>query len=178
MCGLFDDDERDSKRSLTKHEKDLLYLRANRKCEMCGDEIKDSMDMEAGHNKAWSKGGKTTLKNSLCLCHHCNRIQATESKKSLLKKLGVEDKESVMKGKLDSLSISQLKDLAKKKGIKIKGTVEENLFSRSTKAPTKKKYISKLKGIVSEEEINSLPKEVTKVKKKKKRNTSGGFFGF
>jgi hypothetical protein len=53
--------------------------------------------------------------------------------------------------------------------------LEAGFFSSHRKSPTKRQYISKLAGIVSEEEIHSLP-EVTKVKKKRKRSKSKGFW--
>lgn len=239
MTYWFDNDN-DSKRTLGIRDKQILYRKANKRCEnpKCNKEI-EFHDMQVGHKKAWSKGGRTTFKNSVCLCYGCNKLQGTDSWTVFLKKQGVEDKttsvkesletlsinqlksltkkhhikvngkveddyrkaptkkqyisklmgvvsekeinslpnELSLKESLETLSISQLKSLAEKHHIKVKGKVEEDSFNTYRKAPTKKQYISKLMGIVSEKEINSLPKEVPKVKKKKKGNRSEGFWG-
>ena len=47
----------------------------------------DYIDMEVGHkNKAHSKGGRTTLANSVCLCHGCNKRQGTDNWATFLRK--------------------------------------------------------------------------------------------
>jgi len=175
MSDWFDDDN-DSKRTLGIRDKQILWKRANKRCEnpACGKEV-DFDEMQIGHKTAWSRGGRTTIKNSVCLCYRCNKLQGTDSWATFLKKQGIQDKTTNMKGTLETLSIKQLKSLAEKHHIKIKGSVEESLFETTRKAPTKKRYISKLAGVVTEEEINSIPKEVV-VKKKRKRRSSGGLF--
>jgi hypothetical protein len=169
---LFDDD-RDSKRTLSIRDKQILWVNAKKRCEnsACRKKI-DFTDMQIGHKTAWSRGGRTTLKNSVCLCYTCNKLQGTDSWTKFLKKRGVEDKTSKNKKSLDTLSIRQLKSLAEKHHIKVKGRVSESLFETTRSSPTKKNYISKLAGVVSEEEINSIPKEVV-VKKKRKKRSSG-----
>jgi hypothetical protein len=176
MSGLFDDDN-DSKRTLGIRDKQILYRNANKRCQnpACGKEI-DFDEMQVGHKTAWSRGGRTTLKNSVCLCWRCNKLQGTDSWTTFLKKQGIENKATTMKKPLDNLSISQLKSLAQKHNIKVKGSVEENFFDSYRKSPTKKQYISKLAGVVSQEEINSLPVEVVDIKKKKKRRSSNSWF--
>lgn len=148
------DDENDSKRALGIRDKQILYRKANKKCEnpACEKSI-DFDEMQVGHKKAWSKGGKTTLKNSVCLCYRCNKLQGTDSWMIFLNKQGVKDKNSSLKESLETLNITQLKTLAKEHHIHVKGKVEED----NRKAPTKRQYISKLKGIVSEEKVKSLP---------------------
>lgn len=74
------------KRSLGKNDKDILYLRAKKKCEGCGKKI-DQSEMQVGHKKAYSKGGATTLANSACLCYRCNKLQGTGTLETLKKKL-------------------------------------------------------------------------------------------
>ncbi|MBN1156554.1 HNH endonuclease [Candidatus Woesearchaeota archaeon] len=167
--------ERDSKRSLGQRDKQLLYLRAKEKCELCHKPIK-YLEMEVGHNKAWTKGGRTTLKNCLCLCPTCNKLQGTDSKKQYLKKIGVKDKDEISKNKLENLSLSELKAIAKKKGIKVKGRASEGLFYSETSAPTKRQYINKLKGAVSGNEIKGTKKaKTTKIKKKRRRRSTNVF---
>jgi len=167
-------DDNDSKRSLGIRDKKILYRNANGKCQnpKCGKDIEFD-EMQIGHKTAWSKGGRTTFKNSVCLCYRCNNLQGTDSWATFLKKQGIEDKTTTMKRTLENLSINQLKSLAEKHHIKVKGSVVAGFgFEDSHRnAPTKKNYISKLKGIVSQEEIDSLPKEVVVKKKRKKRSS-------
>jgi hypothetical protein len=174
MSGLFDDDdEYDSKRRLGIRDIKILYRKSNKTCQnpTCRKKI-DFDEMQVGHKTAWSRGGKTTLRNSICLCYRCNTLQGTDSWATFLKKQGVKDTKATMKESLESLTVSQLKSLAKKHGVKVKGTVEEDLFDRTIKAPTKKQYISKLARVVSEKDLKSLPKAAKKTKKKRKRETS------
>ena len=172
------DDENDPKRTLGIRDKHILYRNAKGRCQnpACGKKIEFEDEMQVGHKTAWSKRGRTTLKNSVCLCYGCNNLQGTDSWAVFLKKQGIQDSKSTLKNSLDSLSLSKLKQLAQKHHIKVKGKVEESLFNSSRSPPTKKQYINKLSSVVNEEEINSLPKETPKVRKKrKKRDNSYGF---
>ena len=169
--GLFDDD-RDRKRTLGIRDKQILYRNAKKRCQnpACGKKIEFD-EMQVGHRQAWSKGGKTTLKNSVCLCYRCNKLQGRDSWATFLKKQGVKDKKAEMKDSLESLNMAQLKLLAKRHNIRVKGKTEEYMFHTERKAPTKKQYISKLKGVVTEKEIKSLPKQVKPARKRKKKKS-------
>lgn len=165
----FFDDYKDRKRTLGIRDKQILYRKAEKKCQNpdCGKEI-DFDEMDVGHKTAWSKGGKTSLLNCLCLCHRCNKLQGTDSWAVFLRKQGVEDPNSKqtkeVKQSLDALSISQLKYLAKKHNVAVKGELVEGFFDSSRKAPTKSQYINKLKGKVTTEELRSFPEEDPKKK--------------
>jgi len=167
------DDERAGKRTLGIRDKQILYRNANKRCQnpACGKKI-DFDEMQVGHKTAWSKRGKTTLTNSVCLCYRCNKLQGTDSWAVFLKKQGVEDTKvkqaKEVKQYLDSLSISQLKYLVKKHNVVVKGEIVEDLFTYYRKAPTKSQYIKKLSGIVTIQELRSVPKEATKIDKKKR----------
>ncbi|MBN1678375.1 MAG: HNH endonuclease [Candidatus Thermoplasmatota archaeon] len=179
--GLFDDD-RDERRTLGIREKQILYRNAKKRCQnpACGRRI-DFDEMQVGHRTAWSKGGRTTLKNSVCLCYRCNKLQGKDSWAVFLRKQGVKDEKAELKNSLESLSLQQLKALAKKHNIKVKGRTEEYLFGSERKPPTKKQYISRLKGVVTEKEVKSMPKKAKSVKKKRKKRSSGfwdDFLGF
>ncbi len=198
-----EDDERDSKRTLTTAEKYKLWYRADKKCEACGIDL-DYPLMEAGHDKAHSKGGKTTLTNSLCLCANCNKLQRTDSLKkfrkhpylenqgvknikSTLKKMEITvtksadeqaaDKKRKLKQSLDTLTIKQLKSLTEKYHVKANRSVVPDIFGSHTNAPTKKQYINKLSGKVTEKDLKSLPKETPKIAKKKKKTKSDDYWG-
>lgn len=75
------------KRTLGIRDKQILYERAKGRCEACSKKIEFS-EMEVGHKKAASKGGKATWKNSVCLCHTHNKLQGTDSWETFMKKMG------------------------------------------------------------------------------------------
>jgi len=80
-------DEKDSKRTLGIRDKQILCRKAKGICQNPGCNRKIEFDeMQTGHKKAWSKRGKTTLKNSVCLCYRCNKLQGTDSWATFLKK--------------------------------------------------------------------------------------------
>lgn len=72
------------KRSLSPQDRERLWIRSKRRCEACGKKISSSFECQAGHKKAFSKGGHTTKENLACICYNCNRIQGTRSWKFLL----------------------------------------------------------------------------------------------
>ena len=168
-------DDNNYKRTLSIRDKQILYLRANKRCEnpACGKKL-DFTEMQVGHKTtAWSRGGRTTLKNSVCLCYRCNKLQGTDSWATFLKKWGVEDPKVKLKQSLETLNIKQLKLLAEKHHIQIKGQIVEDSFR---KAPTKRQYINKLSGIVTEQELKSIPKETPRTVKRKKQRKSDNFW--
>lgn len=77
------------KRTLGIRDKQILYRRANGRCEnpSCGKKI-DFDEMESGHKNAASKGGSATLRNSVCLCARCNKLQGTDSWATFMRKQG------------------------------------------------------------------------------------------
>lgn len=171
----------DPKRSLTPRERQFLYENAKGRCEnpVCKKKI-TFFEMQVGHKIAHSKNGRTTLKNSVCLCYKCNHDQGTDSWDVFLKKRGVQtpemkakqDKEQI-KQKLTGLTLPQLKLLAAKHKAKPSGYVEESLFASRRIAPTKPDYIKSLSGVVTDEDIHSLPKpEAKPIKKKTRKQTN------
>jgi len=78
---------KDSKRSLSIRDKQIVWARAHKKCEFCGKRL-DFGSMQIGHKKAYSRGGKTTIKNAVCLCYEHNKMQGTDSWKTFLRKMG------------------------------------------------------------------------------------------
>lgn len=166
---IFFGDDYDSKRTLGIRDKQILYRNAKGRCEnpACGKKI-DFDEMQVGHKTAWSKGGRTTLKNSICLCYRCNKLQGTDSWATFLKKQNVVDSKTKLKKALQALSVKQLKYLADKHNIKVKGQLVEDFFDSYRKAPTKSQYINKLVGVVTERELSSLPKELPKKVRRKK----------
>ena len=160
-----------SKRTLGSRDRQILWERANHKCQFCGKEI-DLIDMQVGHKKAYSKGGSTTLRNSGCLCYRCNKLQGTDSWDTFLKKMGKEPEESKTKNYLKNLSLTQLKYLAKVNNISVKGRTEEDLFSTYQIAPSKTQYINALSKLSQSKIDSDLKKMPIPEKKKKKRKSS------
>jgi 5-methylcytosine-specific restriction endonuclease McrA len=95
------DNDTDSKRTLGIRDKQILYRNAKGKCEnpACGKKIEFD-EMQVGHKTAWSKGGRTTLKNSVCLCYRCNKLQGTDSWATFMKKQNVVDPKTKLKSTL------------------------------------------------------------------------------
>lgn len=86
------------KRTLGIRDKQILYHRANKKCEACGCKIEFS-EMQTGHKTAAAKGGNATLRNSVCLCYRCNKLQGTDSWATFMKKMGKSNVNSVTSNK-------------------------------------------------------------------------------
>ena len=154
----FWDDNKPIKRTLGIRDKQILYERSQHKCEnpACGKEIEFS-EMQVGHKKAYSKGGNTTLKNSVALCWRCNKLQGTDNWEVFLKKQGVSLPVDGVRQLLKKLSLSELKYLASKHGVKLKGRlVEGGLFTSDYRqAPSKNQYVRALASVVSEVDVKS-----------------------
>lgn len=170
---LFGDDYYDSKRTIGIRDKQILYRNANKRCQnpSCNKKI-DFDEMQVGHKTAWSRGGKTTLRNSVCLCYRCNKLQGTDSWAVFMKKQGVEDPKAKMKEALETLNIQQLKFLAKKHHISVTGQIVEGFFNSHRVAPTKRQYINRLSGVVTNSDLRSIPKEAPRTAKRKRRRKS------
>ena len=113
--------------------------------------------MQVGHKKAYSKGGGTTLKNSVTLCWRCNKLQGTDNWEVFLKKQGVTVPVDGVRQLLKKLSLSELKFLAAKHGVRLKGKfVEGGLFTSDYRqAPSKNQYVNALARLVSENDVKS-----------------------
>ena len=174
--------DRDDRRTLGTNDREHLWRSANKRCQnpKCNRKL-EFTQMQVGHKTAWSKGGRTTLANSVCLCYECNHLQGRDSWATFLKKLGVEDpkakEKKAIKQSLEALSISQLKFLAKKHSVKVEGEIKEgDYFTAPRKiAPSKSKYVSKLSKVLTEQQLRSLPKKTPKTAKKKKKGTTTYF---
>ncbi|MDD5126683.1 MAG: HNH endonuclease signature motif containing protein [Dehalococcoidales bacterium] len=165
-------DERDSKRSLGIRDKQILYRNAKGRCQNpgCGKKI-DFDEMEIGHKTAWSRGGITTFRNSVCLCHRCNKLQGTDSWAVFMKKQNIKDPKTELKESLKNLTLQELKLLAAKHKVRVAGYVEEDLFSSRRVAPTKSQYITKLSKVVTDSDLRSRPKPPPKPKRRARRKS-------
>ncbi|MBN2336132.1 HNH endonuclease, partial [Candidatus Bathyarchaeota archaeon] len=160
--------EESRKRTLGSRDKQILWERAGRKCEACGEPI-SYIEMQVGHKTAFSKGGSTTLRNSVCLCYKCNKLQGTDSWSKFLKKLGKTPTSSDSKDLLKTLTVTQLKELTKMHSIKVRGKKVEGFFEDTVKPPTKSQYISAISKKISLQEINESINKIPQPEKKQKK---------
>jgi hypothetical protein len=165
-------DDKATKRTLGIRDRQILWIRAKKKCENCGKSL-EFHEMQIGHKTAWSKGGSTSVKNSVVLCYACNKLQGTDSWTTFQKKQGRKVEESnPVKTNLKDLTLTQLKKLAREKHITLKGKTEEGLLFSKTIPPTRSQYVNALSSKITEKEISSLlAKKEAKTVKKKKRIT-------
>lgn len=141
-------------RTLGTRDRQILYIKAGKKCENCGETL-EFYKMQAGHKKAASKGGSATLKNCVCLCYSCNKLQGTDNWITFQRKQGKTIESDKIKNRLTDLNLKKLKLLATKHNIKLKGRIDDSCFDTVRKPPSKKQYVTKLANVVTEEELNS-----------------------
>lgn len=176
IMGFFDEPQR---RSLGIRDKQIVWERAEHKCESCAKEI-TFPEMQVGHKTAYSRGGSTTLKNSVSLCYACNKLQGTDSWTTFQKKLGrqVEGDTSNVREKLNELTLPQLKFLASNHNVKPRAKVVEGWIEDKKLPPGKKQYVNALSKIVTETDIEIAKTTIIEkpVAKKKRRKTSSSWF--
>jgi hypothetical protein len=169
-------DEPKRRRNLGIRDRQILWERAKHKCQACGKKI-DYTEMQVGHKTAYSKGGSTTLRNSVCLCYKCNKLQGTDSWSTFLKKLGKSTPSNEAKTILKTLTVTQLKQLAKKHNITVRGKKVEGFFDVTIKPPTKAQYVNTIARKVSIQQIKSFKKNIPATpKRKKKQSTKDDWF--
>jgi hypothetical protein len=71
---------RDRKRTFSEDERLVIWLRAGKKCQKCGSELRELSDMQADHHRQWAHGGETSLANGRALCESCNLEEAKKVK--------------------------------------------------------------------------------------------------
>lgn len=113
--------------------------------------------MQVGHKTAYPREGGTTLRNSVALCYGCNKKQGTDSWEVFQKKQGKTIGVDNLKNILSSLSMKELKYIAAKHGIKLKGRYVEGgiLEDGYYQAPSKQRYIKELARVVTEDDVKS-----------------------
>jgi len=163
-----------ARRTLGTRDRQILYDRAQHKCENCDKELGFS-DMQVGHKNAYSRGSGTTLRTVVALCYGCNRKQGTDSWEVFQRKQGKTVAIDNIRHVLSGLSVQKLKYLAGKHGIKLKGTfVEGGLFEDDYyRSPPKTRYVKELARVVSEKDIKSELKSMpAPAPRKRTRRTS------
>ena len=149
MSDFFGNDDNDAKRTLSFRDKEIIHKNAHFKCQNCGKHV-EFVEMQVGHKTAWSRGGRTTLKNSVCLCFSCNRLQGTDSWATFQKKQGKEvvSKDDPRKTELihilQPLKIGQLKELCDKLNVDRPKAKDVGGYFTEMKAPNKSAYLRKI----------------------------------
>jgi hypothetical protein len=151
--------------------KKMVYDRDKGICRFCGKRV-HPFEAEIGHNKAYSRGGKLTFRNAILLHPACNRSMRTQTLKQARRSIGLEAPENKTKSALNALPISKLRFLAKKHGVRVKGTLEEGLFSSTRHPPSKAKLVNALAKVVRKERIASELTSMPVPKKRRKRRES------
>jgi len=101
----------------------------------------------------------------------------TLSLKQVRKKLGLpETPEDRSKKLLQKLSLCELKYLAQKHRIKVKGRISEDWFSETKMPPSKRQYVNALVKELNEAQIKREIGKIPKTERKKKRKKSGTWF--
>ncbi len=168
--GLFWDDEPVRKTS-PKLLRKLVWDRDRGRCRICGEKV-DQWNWELGHDKAHSRGGRMTLRNTFVVHPFCNRSQSTQSVRELRKRLGMGTLRGDIRKQLKGLTITQLKYLAKRRNVSVRRTVEEGLFSSTVRAPSKQKYVNALSKVVTKSDINSAAYYRPEPKRRRRRRES------
>ena len=178
IFSLFGDNGNSSPRTLGIRDKQILYRNAKGRCENPGCKKKIDFDeMQVGHKTAYSRGGRTSFKNSVCLCYRCNKLQGTDSWVVFLTKQGMkaeENPKAKVKRLLQSKSVSELKILASKHKVKVRGTAIDDLWSGThTNAPTKSQYISKLASVLTLTDLSKPARKTIATRPKAKSIRNG-----
>lgn len=173
---LFRDDE-GTRPTPTKALKRMVYQRDKGICCLCGKRV-DPFDFEIGHNRAHSRGGKLTLKNTILLHPACNRSMRTLTLKQVKATLGLPaTPEEKAKKVLSRLSMRELRHLAKIHRVKVKGRVSEGFFSETHLPPSKRQFVNALAKELTETQILREVSRMPKPKKKSKKKSGWSIFG-
>ncbi len=151
---------RDSRRTFTQTQKNEILVQQDYKCAKCHTRL-DVRIAEYHHIKGWAAQGRTVIRNGAALCPNCHKLT---THKERLKSIEIKSSgtQPVSSQTLEKLSTKQLKFLAQKHHIRIKGSTRWSLWDGDyTNPPTKRQFITKLKGLVTVNDINTLPKEDT-----------------
>ena len=162
---------RDSKRTLSQGDKSQLMQSAGHRCEAC----KMRGKLTSGHIKAHSKGGKTSLKNSVALCMECNSNMRNKSYKAYMKEMGWRIPKSVtlrtgLENPSPAKKTATKKTTAKKKVVK-KKPVAKKAVKKTTvkkKVPVNKKPTAAKKPVKRTASKKNVAKKKTTTKTKRK----------
>jgi predicted restriction endonuclease len=158
---------RDRRRAFTITQKNEILYQQDTRCAVCHVKL-DLRVVEYDHIKAWAASGRTITQNGAALCPNCHRLKTHKERLKSIDRKSTEMKPA-LSFSLDELSTKQLKFLAQKHHLRVRGSTGWNLWDGDyTKSPSKRQYIAKLKGVVTANDINALRKEETRNTKKRR----------
>jgi len=114
--------------------------------------------------RAVARGGRLTIKNTFVIHPSCNRSMATKTRAELARTLGLSLPGAQAREALSKLSMAQLRVLANKHGVKVKGRIEEGVFfwsENERKPPTKRQYVNALAKVLTAEDLK---KEIARMR--------------
>jgi hypothetical protein len=167
-------DEPERRRTPKQLLRRLVWERDNGVCQICGKKV-GQFDWELAHDKAHAKGGKLTLRNTFVAHSSCNSSQGTLSLRQTRRAIGITTPEDNLKKELKRLTVSQLRRLAAKSGIKVHGTVSEGFFETTRVAPSKTKFVNALARKVNLKAVQAAGSFKPEPKKKRRRRQTGLF---
>ena len=167
-------DEPEARRTPTKILRRLVWERDKGICQICGKKV-GQFDWELAHNRAHAKGGKMTIGNTFVAHSSCNSSQGTLSLMQTRRAIGLTGPQDNIRRALKGLSLVQLRNLASKKGVQVRGSVSEGLFETVRTAPSKAKYVNALAKRVSIGEIGKAKAFVPANPKRRRRRDRGLF---
>jgi len=147
------DDDGPKRRAAPKALRRMVWIRDRGICQVCKQPA-DAFDWELGHDRAVSRGGKLTLKNTFVVHPNCNRSMSTLTKSELAKKLGLPTGNPA-RDALKGLSLRELKALAEAHRIRVKGRVVSGgwLSEDRKQPPTKRAYVNALAKVIRPEDV-------------------------
>lgn len=142
---------RDGRRAFTTTQKKHILLQQNYKCAMCFKKL-DLTIVEFDHAKPWSENGVALHPD----CHRRKTLKENLKKVDKVRKPTKPKIESKLltKQELNRLTVTQLKDLAKKHNFRLSSNVYTSLlWGTKYTPPTKQQYVNKLFGKVFNTEL-------------------------
>jgi len=95
-----------------------------------------------------------TLKNTFVVHPRCNRLQHTLTLKETHRYMArPETDKDKARRLLNSLTVDQLKNLAGRHGIKLKGKVVDSFLWRETIPPSKRQYVNALAKVLTSRQV-------------------------
>lgn len=149
----------------------MVWERDKGICQICHRKA-DPFDWELGHNRARSKGGRLTYKNTFVVHPSCNRSQQTLTLRETRRIIGGPQTETEKaRSILNGLTMDQLRFLAKKHNIVVRGKTIEGLFSDVYKPPTKRQYVTALSKVIPPGKVKVELRGYVKKKPRRKPKT-------
>ena len=142
-------------------------------CQICHQPV-DQFNWELGHNRARSKGGLLTIKNTFVVHSSCNRSQHTLTLKETRRLIGSPPtEEEKAKQMLKNLPMAKLKFLARKHEIVLRSKKTETMWEDKVVPPSKRQYVNALAKVLPPDRIKTELQYYKAPERKKKKKDEG-----